>query len=111
MSEHQIKTFLVIYTGPEGCDYSIGCGVQTKKIRTSTPESAMTWAMHENNLPVSVHELKSLVIYEILEGVQLDMDKARSEKAAADYAADAANKEAEERRLFEKLLKKFGNKP
>ena len=101
-----MSTFYAYYTGPGGCDYTIGCNNSLQKLEALNKSDAEK-EIQENYSHMNHWGINEVQLLEVKSVEEIDLsaiDKKLTEKRRF---AEIKRVEAEERALYEKLQAKY----
>ncbi|MFW6225939.1 MAG: hypothetical protein ACOC3V_03185 [bacterium] len=95
----------------EGCDYTIGCGINLIKLKSTNMDDA-TQEMKEiikEQYNYSEAYLEKCTIYEVTDSFKLNTKDVYSELKKEKEYEKKKQEEEKERKEYERLMKKFGD--
>lgn len=102
-----MKKFIAVLNQSGGCDYTIGCGVEVKKIDAENIETAEKKIL--KILKEGYPDIDSLKIYEITDEKTVDLRKFYKEIEDEKESYRQRKQEENDRAEYERLVKKFGD--
>lgn len=102
-----MSTFYAYYTGPGGCDYTIGCNNSLQKLKAIHKHDAEKEILEEYS-HMGEYGIDNIQLLEVKSVEDIDLSEIDRRLAEEKRQAEIRRVEAEERAQYEKLHAKFG---
>lgn len=99
--------YYAYFSGPGGCDYTIGCNISFQPLKaTSLAEAEIeTKEIYIGGSEYGIDNVKIFVVQDI---VSIDVSAIDAEMERAEKEKEAAEQQARDRAKYEELKKRFG---
>jgi hypothetical protein len=104
-----MSTFYVYYTGPGGCDYTIGCNNSLQKLKATNKTDAEK-EIQEEYIHMGEYGIDRVQLLEVAHITDIDVTAIDKRIEQKRRQAEIKRVEAEERAQYEKLHAKFNRK-
>ena len=100
--------YLAVLSQSGGCDYTIGCGINTENLQAESLEEALTQAEELLEEHSGERALEGLTVYEVSQRRVLDVKNVYAQLARKEREAQMLQTEEAEKAQLQKLLQKHG---
>lgn len=99
--------YYAYFSGPGGCDYTIGCNISFQELKATSMAEAEVEAkeIYKGGSEYGINNVKIFVVQDI---VSIDVSALNAEIEQAEKEKEAAEILARDRAKFEELKKRFG---
>lgn len=95
-------------SGPDGCDYTVGCNIKLQKLNATSMIEAEAEVSEIYRTLNPEYGIDNVGIFEVNDFVPVDVSALNAEMEQAKKAKEEADALARDRAKFEELRKRFG---
>lgn len=94
-------------SGPDGCDYTVGCNIKLQKLNATTMIEAEAEVKEIYRTLNPEYDINNVGIFEVHDYVSIDVSAINAEIELSEKEKEAAEQLARDRAKYEELKKKF----